>query len=127
MAPLGGLQMCMGWTTARESGNQVKSRFIGVVTVALLSFNGQTGTLARARDTRLPASPPTRMAAGLGGLWRATLDSEDRGEREEYFKPDFAAQRWKDVNVPASFANVAPEIDRYEGVGWFRKSFRLPD
>ncbi len=46
--------MCMGWTTARESGNQVKSRFIGVVTVALLSFNGQTGTLARARDTRLP-------------------------------------------------------------------------
>jgi beta-galactosidase/beta-glucuronidase len=61
------------------------------------------------------------------GAWQAALDPQDKGEREGYFKPEFAAQGWKDVNVPASFANVAPEIDRYEGVGWFRKSFRLPD
>ncbi len=31
------------------------------------------------------------------------------------------------VKVPGSFANVAPEIDRYEGVGWFRRSFRVPE
>ena len=67
------------------------------------------------------------MATSLWGPWQATLDAEDKGEREGYFKPDFAVQGWKDVNVPASFANVAPQIDRYEGVGWFRKSFRLSD
>lgn len=68
----------------------------------------------------------TRATGNLGGRWRATLDAEDQGEREGYFKPDFAADGWKEINVPGSFANVAPEIDRYEGVGWFRRSFRLP-
>jgi beta-glucuronidase len=95
-----------------------------VVTVALLSFAGQVGTPVRAGDARLLASPPIRMAMSLCGPWQATLDPQDKGEQEGYFKPEFAAQGWKDVNVPASFANVAPEIDRYEGVGWFRKSFR---
>lgn len=92
----------------------------------LLSIAGMMDTQARAGDTRLWDSPPTRMAAGLSGPWQATLDPQDQGEREDWYKADFAAQGWKDVNVPASFANVAPGIDRYEGIGWFRKSFRLP-
>jgi beta-galactosidase/beta-glucuronidase len=62
----------------------------------------------------------------LGGAWQATLDPENEGEREGWFKEDFAAQGWRAVQAPGSFANVAPEIDRYEGVGWFRRSFGVP-
>ena len=67
-----------------------------------------------------------REMIDLGGTWQATLDTENKGEREGWFKEDFAAQGWRQVQVPGSFANVAPEIDRYEGVGWFRRSFRMP-
>ncbi len=68
----------------------------------------------------------TREAADLGGMWQATLDVENEGEQDGWFKEDFAADGWRQVRVPGSFANVAPEIDRYEGVGWFRRSFRVP-
>jgi len=92
----------------------------------MLSVTALTGAKTTAGSV-LPPSPPIRMATSLWGPWQATLDPQDKGEREGYFKPDVAAQGWKEVNVPASFATVAPEIDRYEGVGWFRKSFRLTD
>ena len=70
--------------------------------------------------------PDVRGTMDLGGTWQATLDPENKGEREGWFKEDFAAQGWREVKVPGSFANVAPEIDRYEGVGWFRRGFRIP-
>jgi hypothetical protein len=47
----------------------------------------------------------------LGGTWQATLDAENQGEQEGWFKPEFAAEGWRQVKVPGSFANVAPEID----------------
>jgi len=111
-------------TAAERAGEgPVWGWFHRAAMVAMLSLAGLIATQVTATD----AAPPIRMAATPAGLWQATLDPQDKGEREGYFKPDFAAQGWKDVNVPASFANVAPEIDRYEGVGWFRKSFRLQD
>jgi beta-galactosidase/beta-glucuronidase len=67
-----------------------------------------------------------RETLDLGGTWQATLDTEKKGEREGWFKEGFAAESWRQVRVPGSFANVAPEIDRYEGVGWFRRNFRIP-
>jgi len=113
-------------TAQRESGRHLLAWFSKMVTAVLLSFAALTeakGDVAVVFDAN---SPPIWMATSLWGPWQATLDTQDKGERDGYFKADFAPQRWKDVNVPASFANVAPEIDRYEGVGWFRKSFRLP-
>jgi beta-galactosidase/beta-glucuronidase len=110
----------------RESGRRLLAWLKRTVAVGLLVLVGLTGTNVAVADVFQPTSPPIRMATSLRGPWQATLDPQEKGEREEYFKPDFAPQGWKDVNVPASFANVAPEIDRYEGVGWFRKSFRLP-
>ncbi len=75
-----------------------------------------------------PADSPAQMrgALDLGGAWQATLDAGNKGEQEGWFKPEFAAEGWRQVSVPGSFANVAPEIDRYEGPGWFRRSFRVP-
>lgn len=68
----------------------------------------------------------TREKVDLGGTWQATLDAEGKGEQEGYFRPDFAGEGWRPVKVPGSFADVAPQIDRYEGVGWFRRTFRVP-
>jgi hypothetical protein len=67
-----------------------------------------------------------REAMDLGGTWRATLDPENKGEARRWFEPQFEGKGWRHVRVPGSFANVAPETDRYEGVGWFRRSFRVP-
>jgi beta-galactosidase/beta-glucuronidase len=75
---------------------------------------------------RADSPAPVREVLDLGGTWQATLDAENKGEQEGWFKPEFAAQGWRQVSVPGSFANVAPDIDRYEGAGWFRRSFRVP-
>jgi beta-galactosidase/beta-glucuronidase len=86
------------------------------VVVAFLSLIGPAAHAAELRET-----------VDVGGLWQAKLDPENTGEQEGYFKLEFTAEGWRQVHVPGSFANVAPEIDRYEGVGWFRRSFRVPD
>jgi beta-galactosidase/beta-glucuronidase len=75
---------------------------------------------------RADSPAQVREALDLGGTWQATLDAGNKGEQEGWFKPEFAASDWRQVPVPGSFANVAPEIDRYEGPGWFRRSFRVP-
>jgi beta-galactosidase/beta-glucuronidase len=62
----------------------------------------------------------------LGGTWQGTLDTEGKGEQEGYFKPDFRDSQWRPAKVPGSFADVSSKVDRYEGVGWFRRTFRVP-
>ncbi len=88
---------------------------IGVVIWLGLFLPGATGLGATLRATM-----------DLGGTWQATLDAGNKGEQEGWFRPEFVAEGWRQVKVPGSFANVAPEIDRYEGPGWFRRSFRVP-
>ncbi len=113
-------------TAKCESGRHLPLWFEKAASVMLLALLGPMGTELKA-EGRLSQSAALvdRVPIGLPGPWQATLDPQDKGEREGYFKPDFVPQGWKDVNVPASFANVAPEIDRYEGIGWFRKTFRM--
>lgn len=67
-----------------------------------------------------------RETVDLCGTWQAQLDAENRGECEGWYQSDFAASDWPSVQVPGSFAKVAPQIDRYEGVGWFRRIFHVP-
>jgi len=95
--------------------------------VMVLVALGLIGLVAdRVEAVEADRATRVRETVDLGGTWQATLDTENKGEREGWFKEDFAAQGWRAVQVPGSFANVAPEIDRYEGVGWFRRSFRVP-
>ena len=65
-------------------GRAVMATFLTVLALAVLH-----AAAARAADSVAP-----RGVMDLGGPWRATLDVEDKGEREGYFKPDFAAQGW---------------------------------
>jgi beta-galactosidase/beta-glucuronidase len=88
--------------------------------VALLSLMGPAAHAAE-KATGL------RETVDLCGLWQAKLDPENLGEKDGYFKPAFATEDWRQAPVPGSFASVAPEVDRYEGAGWFRRSFRVPD
>ncbi|MBN1509741.1 MAG: hypothetical protein JW955_23035 [Sedimentisphaerales bacterium] len=41
---------------------------------------------------RVGAGPVIRQVVDLRGTWRATLDPEDKGEREGCFKTDFTAE-----------------------------------
>ncbi len=92
------------------------------VGLSLLAFVAMCAGAARAGS-----AASLREALDLGGTWQAMLDPEDKGETERWFEPQFEGEGWRQVHIPGSFANVAPETDRYEGVGWFRRSFRVPD
>jgi beta-galactosidase len=112
-----------GVTGAQPNGNRTCMSLLTVartVRLGLLILALGVGTV----DADNPA--PVREAMDLGGTWQATLDAENEGEREGWFKSGFAAEGWRLAPVPGSFAKVAPEIDRYEGPGWFQRSFRVP-
>ena len=95
------------------------------VIITILGLIGSTASGVQAAKTDRATGP--RDAVDLCGTWQATLDAENGGEQAGYFRSDFVPEGWQQVRVPSSFANVAPEIDRYEGVGWFRRGFRVPD
>ena len=102
-------------------------RGVNCGSIAVLVSLGLIGLAAvGAASAQADRATGVREAVDLGGMWQATLDVENKGEREGWFKTDFAAEGWREVKVPGSFADVAPQIDRYEGVGWFRRSFRVP-
>ncbi len=68
-----------------------------------------------------------REQIDLAGLWSATLDPLGEGECMGYADPGHALHWWRQVTVPASLDDVAQEPDRYEGTGWFRRSFHVPE
>ncbi len=105
-------------------GTQHCTREVNCRSIMVVAALGLVGLVADRAETSETTQP--RAATDLGGTWQATLDTENQGERDGWFKEDFSPEGWRAVRVPGSFANVAPEIDRYEGVGWFRRRFRVP-
>ncbi len=61
----------------------------------------------------------------LTGPWAFRADPEEVGVAEEWFAfpPD---ETWRQVEVPVVFDNCSPELDRYTGAGWFRRTFPVP-
>ena len=126
MVLVGGPQMNLRPMAKCESGRHPVAWLRKAVTVTLLSLAVLLGTEVRAADVPQPASSPIRMAANLWGPWQATLDTEDKGEREGYFKPDFAAQRWKDVTSPPASPMSPPRSTATRASAGSAESFRLP-
>jgi beta-glucuronidase len=73
------------------------------------------------------ASAPLRASLDLTGVWRFQPDAYDDGERLGYAQPSHDAGRWRETAVPCAFDDCAPELAGYEGAGWFRRDFDLPD
>ena len=67
-----------------------------------------------------------RECLDLTGPWQAALDRLDEGERAGYPAPGRPGGGWREVSVPASLDEVAGEADRYEGIGWFRRTVSIP-
>jgi len=82
MVLVGGLQMNARLMAQRESGRHLLAWLSKAVTVTLLSFAALTETKGDAAVVCDANSPPTWMTTSLGKPWEATLDSQDRGERE---------------------------------------------
>ncbi len=68
-----------------------------------------------------------RHSIDLTGLWRFQPDAFGDGERMGYPRPDCDTRFWREVSVPIAFDDCLPELRGYEGAGWFRCDFELPE
>ncbi len=69
----------------------------------------------------------TRATLDLTGLWRCQPDVCQEGERERYYAADCDVRLWREVSMPAGFDRIAPGMESYEGVCWYRRSFEVPE
>jgi hypothetical protein len=72
-------------------------------------------------------SAADRKEVDLCGTWQFCPDPQDRGVNEKWFAGEFDAASWRPVKVPIGFCNCGPEMDRYIGAGWFRRTFHVPE
>src|SRR5437762_2466678 len=60
----------------------------------------------------------------LGDRWQASR-TPGLGEKEGWFKPGFKDGSWWKVAVPGCWDLYRRELHGYEGIGWYRRAFRL--
>jgi hypothetical protein len=70
------------------------------------------------------ALPPKSLS--LSGPWRFSVDRQGIGVREGWFDSEFGDGGWTRVVVPHTW-NVMPAHRDYSGLGWYRRTFELPD
>ena len=71
------------------------------------------------------ASP--RVEIGLGGAWLFWPDKQDTGVAAGYFRESFDASAWRRVTIPIAFDDCGHDLNRYGGVGWFRRTVNIPE
>ena len=59
-------------------------------------------------------------------MWRFSPDPHRDGESLGYHRPDQTFPLWREVAVPSCFEAGCPDIDFYEGVCWYRRTFAVP-
>ena len=62
----------------------------------------------------------------LTGLWNFIPDPHGDGEKLGFWKADHESRLWREVQVPSCFEVGGSNLDCYEGIGWYRRTFRLP-
>jgi beta-glucuronidase len=68
-----------------------------------------------------------RQTMELGDLWRFCPDPHRDGDSLGFWRPDREFPLWREVGVPSCFEAGCHDIDFYEGVCWYRRSFAVPD
>src|SRR5947209_2995138 len=68
--------------------------------------------------------PPSSLP--LSGAWRFAVDPDAVGEQQGWAAPGFDDSEWRAVSVPHTW-NVMPEHTNYDGFGWYRRKFLLPE
>ncbi len=68
----------------------------------------------------------TREHLDLCGLWRFQPDPANEGELTDYPLPAYDDKRWREVMLPDCFDTLRPDLDCYEGAGWYRRTVHVP-
>lgn len=69
----------------------------------------------------------TRPGVSLTDVpWRFCPDPSGDGEALGFFREDYTARLWREVTVPSCFETVCPNLEFYEGICWYRRSFTVP-
>jgi len=76
------------------------------------------------------AVPPCLASAGdevvsLNGVWRFTLDHDDKGMAEKWFERGRDRSSWREVEVPHTW-QVEPGTQDYYGIAWYARKI-MPD
>ncbi|MCX6922913.1 MAG: hypothetical protein NT154_06845, partial [Verrucomicrobia bacterium] len=84
--------------------------------------------LDKQRSQALPDKVTSdRAQISLAGTWSFQADRRNEGESAGWFTDGFDAKSWQTVEVPVAFDNCGTNMDRYTGVGWFRKQVYVPE
>ena len=67
-----------------------------------------------------------RTTLDLNGAWRFRPDFYGEGDDAEYPSVELDDSGWMDVAIPAEFGTCLPELEFYEGAGWFRRRITVP-
>lgn len=72
-----------------------------------------------------PAESP-RSQLDLTGPWLFWPDKKDEGTRLGFWGDSFNADGWRRVAVPIAFDHCGLDLDRYSGIGWYRRTVHVP-
>ena len=67
-----------------------------------------------------------RSQLDLSGQWLFCPDRGNAGIAARWFEEGFDTSSWRRVSVPIAFDDCGPDMDRYIGAGWFRRTFSAP-
>jgi beta-mannosidase len=65
-----------------------------------------------------------RTTVDLSGLWKYTVDPDNRGDADRFFAPDIDRSGWSEMSIPNNW--YLTEVGDYFGVVWFQTSFTPP-
>ena len=67
-----------------------------------------------------------RRELDLNGVWRFQPDPNREGVERGFYDASCDVRFWRESAVPGCFEHAFPELDAYEGVCWYRRTFTVP-
>jgi beta-galactosidase/beta-glucuronidase len=68
-----------------------------------------------------------RVTLDLSGPWSFLADRKNEGVAAGYFAKTLDTSSWRPVTVPVAFDQCGADMDRYTGVGWYRRIIDIPE
>jgi beta-galactosidase/beta-glucuronidase len=92
--------------------------------IALLFFNTVEILTIDAADALSETSP--RSQVDLTGPWLFWPDKKNEGAQAGCFSEQCDDSGWRQVEVPVAFDRCGHDLERYSGIGWFRRTVKAP-
>lgn len=72
----------------------------------------------------MSAAPAAPLRISLDGTWLFTADSTHAGTAQQWYRPELDRSQWQKVQTP-DFWEAYPGLAKYDGWGWFFRTFRV--